>query len=65
MDIRSFQLNNEISLLLYDSGVTSQLAAEQQRYFAGSELLTLEEWDRRSGPSRVVENLARLMSPLL
>ena len=31
MDIRSFQLNNEISLLLYDSGVTSLLAAEQQR----------------------------------
>ena len=65
MDIRSFQLNNEISLLLYDSGVVSLLALEQERYFAGSVLLTKEEWDRRSQASRLLENLARLMSPLL
>ena len=65
MDIRSFQLNNEISLLLYDSGVVDRLALEQERYFAGSVLLTKEEWDRRSQASRLLENLARLMSPLL
>ena len=65
MDIRSFQLNNEISLLLYDHGVTSLLAAEQNRYFAGSDLLTREEWDKRSRAQRVLENFARLMSPLL
>jgi len=65
MDIRSFQLNNEISVLIYDTGVTNQLAAEQQRYFAGSELLTLEEWDDRSFASKMAEAYARLLSPLL
>jgi cardiolipin synthase len=65
MDIRSFQLNNEISLLIYDSGLTNQLAVEQERYFVGSELLTREEWDKRSSAVRLLENLARLLSPLL
>jgi cardiolipin synthase A/B len=65
MDIRSFQLNNEISLLLYDHGVTSLLEAEQNRYFAGSDLLTREEWAKRSRAQQVLEIFARMMSPLL
>jgi cardiolipin synthase len=65
MDIRSFQLNNEISVLIYDTGVTSLLEAEQQRYFAGSERLTLEQWGKRSSTSKMMENYARLLSPLL
>lgn len=65
MDIRSFQLNNEISILIYDVHLTNQLAEEQQRNFNNSELLTREEWQRRSWLVRFAENLARLMSPLL
>jgi len=65
MDIRSFQLNAEISLLLYDAKLTSLLHAEQERYFAGSELLTLEVWRSRARIRRLLENLARLFSPLL
>ncbi len=65
MDIRSFQLNNEISLLIYDNGVTGLLAAEQQRYFAGSERLSLEEWQKRSFASKIVQGYARLLGPLL
>src|SRR5262249_26789900 len=36
LDIRSFALNAEVMLMIYDSGVAALLAAEQQRYFANS-----------------------------
>ena len=65
MDIRSFQLNNEISLLIYDVGITSQLADQQQLNFIDSEPLTRSAWQQRGWYYRFPENLARLMSPLL
>jgi cardiolipin synthase len=65
MDIRSFVLNAEISLIVYDPAFTIQLHAEQDRYFRGSRLLTLQEWQQRSFAARFTQNLARLMSPLL
>jgi cardiolipin synthase len=65
LDIRSFALNAEVMLMIYDSGVTAQLAAEQERYFANSRLLTLADWERRSFASKLAQNLARLLSPLL
>src|SRR5262249_6450204 len=39
LDIRSFALNAEVMLMLYDSDVVSRLAAEQERYYANAELL--------------------------
>jgi len=65
LDIRSFALNAELMLLIYDAGVTAQLAAEQERYFADSRLLTLEAWERQSFARKFAQNLARLLSPLL
>jgi cardiolipin synthase len=65
MDIRSFLLNAEIGLLFYSQEVTARLRAEQERYFAGSDLLDLDEWQKRSRFSKVAENTARLMSALL
>ena len=65
LDIRSFALNAEVMLLIYHSGVTARLAAEQDRYFRNSQLLTLEKWAQRSFVRRFIQNLARLLSPLL
>jgi cardiolipin synthase len=65
LDIRSFALNAEVMLLLYDPGVAARLAAEQERCFASCRLLTLAAWRRRSFGVQVAENLARLLSPLL
>jgi cardiolipin synthase len=65
LDIRSFVLNSEFSLLFHDREVTSMLRAEQERCFANSDLLLLDDWRRRSMGEKFVENLARLMSPLL
>ena len=65
MDIRSFQLNCEVTLALYDRDITTALRAEQARWLAASERLEPERWARRRRVTRVVENLARLMGPLL
>jgi cardiolipin synthase len=65
MDIRSFALNAEISLLFYDAEVNRQLRIHQERYFKNCERLTVEKWEQRYYLSRFCQNLARLMSPLL
>jgi cardiolipin synthase A/B len=65
LDIRSFVLNAEITLLFYDTGLTSRLNAEQERYFASCRTLTLAEWRLRPRWLKVIQNLARLLSPLL
>jgi cardiolipin synthase A/B len=65
LDIRSFALNAEVMLLIYDTGVTARLAVEQDRYQRNSQLLTLATWGQRSFVRRFVQNLARLLSPLL
>jgi cardiolipin synthase len=65
IDIRSFLLNAEVSLILYDTDATAVLQAEQKRNLATSDQLTAAEWARRSPAMRFVENVARLVSPLL
>ena len=65
LDIRSFALNAELMLMIYDSELTARLAVEQKRYFGNSRLLTLADWQQRSFSSRFAQNLARLLSPLL
>ena len=65
LDIRSFALNAEIVVLLYDAGACASVAKEQARYLRDGEMLTVEAWQRRSPLVKVAENLARLLSPLL
>ena len=65
LDIRSFALNAEIVVLLYDGRACASVAAEQARYVRDGEMLTLESWRQRPAAVKVAENLARLLSPLL
>jgi cardiolipin synthase len=65
LDIRSFVLNAEVMLVIYDPGVTASLAVEQERYYANSRLLTLATWRGRPFTRKFAQNLARLLSPLL
>jgi cardiolipin synthase len=65
IDLRSFILNSEVSLVLFDTAVTEQLRQEQERYFAASDILDIGVWNKRSLASKSIENIARLMSPLL
>ncbi len=43
-DIRSFVLNSEISLIIYDEASVGGLVDVQETYLAGSDVLTLDAW---------------------
>ena len=62
MDIRSFLLNLEISLVIYDRLVVAALGEVDATYIARSRELTAEEWAQRSFAVRFVQNTSRLMS---
>ncbi|MGD9636947.1 MAG: cardiolipin synthase [Pirellulales bacterium] len=65
LDPRSFRLNFEILLAMYDSNFTAQLADLQQRYIDRSELMDLEAYRNRPLRYVVLESVARLLGPLL
>ncbi len=64
MDMRSFSLNMEVSMLVHDAGFVAQMRSVEDEYRQTSRLLTLEEWMRQPLRSTVLDNLARLTSAL-
>jgi cardiolipin synthase len=64
MDMRSFGLNLEMSLLVRGEEFVEQLRAVEDQYRADSRELTLEEWLQQPLRSTVLDNLARLTSAL-
>ena len=65
VDLRSFQLNEEASLLLYDAASIARIEAIQQGYLAKSERLDPLHWQQRPRLRKLGENIARLMNSLL
>ena len=65
VDVRSFVLNAEATLILFDPEIVSGLRREQERSMSESDELTTDEWDARSSALKFFENMARLVSPLL
>jgi cardiolipin synthase A/B len=65
MDIRSFALDSEVSLLVYDEKVVAAFEVVQARYFAQSREVSAEAWSRRPLLKRVAQNTARLADSLL
>lgn len=65
IDMRSFTLNSEVSLVLFEREFNARLREVQERYFAASDLLVQSEWAKRRLSSKIIENIARLLSPLL
>ena len=64
MDIRSFELNMEVSLLVRGTLFVREMRAVEDGYRRGSRELTLDEWMRQPLRSTVLDNLARLTSAL-
>ncbi len=64
MDIRSFQLNLEVTLACYDTQVVSDLRKIEAEYLRGSRPLHLEAWQARPLLTKLFDNLARLTSAL-
>lgn len=65
LDIRSFALNAEVSVLIYDRAVVAQLKKVQDSYLQHTDQVTLEERRALPLPRRAMENLARLTDSLL
>jgi cardiolipin synthase A/B len=65
LDMRSFLLNEEISLIVHEPQVALALGRVQERYFAESDELTLDVWRQRPRWRIVIENTARLVDSVL
>ncbi|MGZ5091356.1 MAG: phospholipase D-like domain-containing protein [Burkholderiales bacterium] len=52
-DSRSFELNDEVNLALFDSEVAARLAEDFERDLSTSVQVTLEDWQRRSLAERL------------
>jgi cardiolipin synthase len=65
LDLRSFWLNYEVALYIYDADFSTALRGLQQSYIAESHRLDPDEWAQRSVREQFLENAFRLASPLL
>lgn len=64
-DRRSFRLNFELNLLLFDAGAVDGLVEIQERYLEESTPIDPALWGDRAWIRRMGEDMARLVSPLL
>lgn len=65
MDRRSFWINLELSLFVFNDSVCQQLCAIQQNYMDDSRLLRDTDWVNRGKAYRICENAVQLLSPVL
>jgi cardiolipin synthase len=65
LDVRSFWLDFEVTLCVYDPQFAERLLTLQQKYIEDSVAVDPGVWRRRTATERFSENLARLCSPLL
>jgi cardiolipin synthase len=64
LDIRSFTLNMEVSLVVYDPAVVAELHRVFDGYIARSKRVELNAWKTRPAGQRLIENVARLTAAL-
>ncbi len=64
-DPRSFHLNDEANLNVYDREFTARLTAVFEEDLKNSKRITLEEWQNRPTLEKVRERLTSLISPML
>ncbi len=65
MDVRSFHINYEITAMFYDAGVTSALAAVYEADLLHASQVRRADRAKPSVWARLLENSARVLSPLL
>lgn len=65
LDMRSFELNEEVVALFFDPDIAAQLVAIEEGYMRGSHQITLDQWRKRPFVQELTQNLTRLVSPLL
>ena len=65
LDRRSFEINFEVSLLLYDRDATEAMRGIQQSYIEHSVSISREQWLLRPWWTRAIENAVGIASPVL
>ena len=65
LDRRSYEINFETSVVVYDNGFAADVRRLQLGYIADSDRIDAGAWARRGPLRRFSENLANLVSPLL
>ncbi len=65
VDRRSFELNFELSLIIYDADFTRRLRAWQGEYMRDSDAVDAAKWQQISWPKRLYFNTAGLFSGVL
>jgi len=65
LDFRSLETNFEVNAMIYDEEIakilTDQFLADQEK----SELVILEEWQKRPRINKIKESFARILAPML
>ena len=64
MDIRSFELDHELTLLAYDEQLVATLDGITANYIKNAQLMSLQEWLKRPRRKQMIDNIARLTSTL-
>jgi cardiolipin synthase len=64
-DARSFWLNFEVTVFIYDDDFASAMRFMQSDYIAQSDQVHLAEWKQRSRWEAFRDNAAQLLGPLL
>lgn len=65
MDMRSFYLNLELTMIVYDKTFAASMADLADRYLENCDEVVRETWERRSKRERLREDLFRLAAPVL
>lgn len=65
LDMRSFWLNYEVALFIYDENFGAELSDLHDAYLADCGELDRAEWAQRSFAHRLIQDTLRLASPLL
>jgi cardiolipin synthase len=65
IDIRSFAINYETNLVIYDERLTRELEADFEADCERCEPFSERDYKRRAVPSRLADSVMRLCSPLL
>ena len=65
MDIRSFSINYETNLVVYDEAVTRELEADFEKDIDSCVEFSVSTYDAQPGRKRLLDSVMRLCSPLL
>ena len=64
LDIRSFELDLEVSMVVYDAASVKTLRKIEDRYIAASKPVKKLSWQKRPKRKKMIENVSRLTASL-